>query len=125
MTSLPVGPAVTFLFTDIEGSTRLERSLGSAAWAEVVADHDARLRGAIERAGGQVVKTEGDAVFAAFGDPSGAVRAVVDGYRALASAPFAGGAVVRVRAGLHAGVGRLRTDLGPGAPPDYVGIDVN
>jgi predicted ATPase len=90
-----------------------------------VADHDARLRGAVEAAGGYVVKTEGDAVFAAFADPPAAVSAVVAGFRALAAAPFAGSAEVKVRAGLHTGVGRLRTDLAPGAPQDYVGIDVN
>jgi predicted ATPase/class 3 adenylate cyclase len=123
--SLPIGPAVSFLFTDIEGSTRLERAVGGATWAEVVADHDSRLRGAIEAVGGHVVKTEGDATFAAFGEPRAALEAVVAGYRALAGAPFAGGAEVRVRAGLHTGVGRLRADLAPGAPPDYVGIDVN
>ncbi|HJW22882.1 MAG TPA: adenylate/guanylate cyclase domain-containing protein [Candidatus Limnocylindrales bacterium] len=125
MTSLPVGSAVTFLFTDIEGSTRLERTVGSATWAEVVADHDARLRTAIEGAGGQVVKTEGDAVFAAFAEPCAAIDAVIAGFRALSGAPFAGGTEVRVRAGLHTGVGRLRTDLAPDAAADYVGIDVN
>ncbi|HYL40886.1 MAG TPA: adenylate/guanylate cyclase domain-containing protein [Candidatus Binatus sp.] len=125
MASLPVGPAVTFLFTDVEGSTRLERALGSAAWAEVVADHDARLRGAIEGAGGHVVKTEGDAVFAAFGEPAMALRAVLVAYRSIAALSFAGDAQIRVRAGLHTGVGRLRTDLAPGSAPDYVGIDVN
>jgi len=41
---LPTGPAVTFLFTDIEGSTRLERSVGSSSWAEIVARHDQLLR---------------------------------------------------------------------------------
>ena len=45
---LPTGPAVTFLFTDIEGSTRLERAVGSADWAGLVARHDALLRSAIE-----------------------------------------------------------------------------
>jgi len=123
--SLPTGPAVTFLFTDIEGSTRLERQVGSATWAEVVADHDRRLREAIESAGGVVVKTEGDAVFAAFSDPGAALAGVVRGKQALAAAPFAGDAAVRVRAGLHLGAGRVRMDLAPGAPEDYVGIDVN
>jgi len=116
---------VTFLFTDIEGSTRLERAVGSGTWAEVVDDHDRRLREAIEGAGGAVVKTEGDAVFAAFGDPASAVTAIVAGQRALAAQPFAGDAQVRVRAGLHLGVGRLRTDASGAAIPDYVGIDVN
>jgi predicted ATPase/class 3 adenylate cyclase len=123
--SLPTGPVVTFLFTDIEASTRLEQSVGSATWANVVADHDRRLRRAIEAAGGFVVKTEGDAVFAAFADPVAAVAGTVAGQQALAAAPFDGDAHVRVRAGLHLGVGRLRGDLDPGAPPDYVGIDVN
>jgi predicted ATPase/class 3 adenylate cyclase len=123
--SLPTGPAVTFLFTDIEGSTRLEQSVGSATWANVVADHDRRLRRAIEAAGGYVVKTEGDAVFAAFADPVAAVAGTVAGQRALTAAPFDEDAHVRVRAGLHLGVGRLRGDLDAGAPPDYVGIDVN
>ncbi len=45
--TLPTGPAVTFLFTDIEGSTRLERAAGSARWAALVARHDAILREAI------------------------------------------------------------------------------
>jgi len=123
--SLPTGPAVTFLFTDIEGSTRLEQSVGSATWAGVVADHDRRMRQAIEAAGGQVVKTEGDAVFAAFGEPAAAITAIVTAQEALAAAPFDGGATVRVRAGLHLGVGRLRSDPAPGAAEDYVGIDVN
>lgn len=123
--SLPTGPAVTFLFTDIEGSTRLERAIGSAAWARVVADHDRRFRAAIERAGGQVVKTEGDAVFAAFGEPAAAVAAIASAQQALAGKPFEAEAAVRVRAGLHLGVGRLRADLEPGVPADYVGIDVN
>src|SRR5206468_1153883 len=83
--ALPTGPTVTFLFTDIEGSTRLERSLGSAAWAEVVALHDGLLRQSIEANGGEVVKTEGDAVFAAFDRPAGAIGAVVDAQRALAA----------------------------------------
>ena len=123
--SLPTGPAVTFLFTDIEGSTRLERQVGSATWAEVVADHDRRLREAIEGAGGVVVKTEGDAVFAAFAEPDRALAGIVRGQQAIVAAPFAGDAAVRVRAGLHLGAGRLRADLAPGAPEDYVGIDVN
>jgi predicted ATPase/class 3 adenylate cyclase len=123
--ALPTGPAVTFLFTDIEGSTRLERALGAETWAGVVAEHDHRLRSAIEAAGGHVVKTEGDAVFAAFGDPSSAVTAIIAGQRALAGEPFADDAELRVRAGLHLGLGRLRP--GPAGEPldDYVGIDVN
>jgi predicted ATPase/class 3 adenylate cyclase len=123
--ALPTGPAVTFLFTDIEGSTRLERALGADAWANVVAEHDRRLRGAIEGAGGRVVKTEGDAVFAAFASPRAAIEAIVGGQRALAAEPLVPGDDLRVRAGMHLGVGRVRSDIAPGAPEDYVGIDVN
>jgi predicted ATPase/class 3 adenylate cyclase len=123
--ALPTGPAVTFLFTDIEGSTRLERALGADAWANVVAEHDRRLRGAIEGAGGHVVKTEGDAVFAAFASPRAAIEAIVGGQRALAAEPLVPGDDLRVRAGMHLGVGRVRSDIAPGAPEDYVGIDVN
>ena len=65
---LPSGPAVTFLFTDIEGSTRLERTARVRRLGSVVARHDALLRAAIEDHGGVVVKTEGDAFFAAFAD---------------------------------------------------------
>ena len=123
--ALPTGPAVTFLFTDIEGSTRLERALGSDAWASVVAEHDRRLRSAIEGAGGHVVKTEGDAVFAAFASPGAAVEAIVGGQRALAAEPLVPGDELRVRAGMHLGIGRVRSDIAPGAAEDYVGIDVN
>ncbi|HEY8869549.1 MAG TPA: adenylate/guanylate cyclase domain-containing protein [Candidatus Limnocylindrales bacterium] len=123
----PTGPAVTFLFTDIEGSTRLERQVGGGAWAAVSAEHDRRLREAIEAAGGTVVKTEGDAFFAVFGDPLQAVAAIVAGQRAIAAGgwPEADGLEVRVRAGLHLGEGRLRDRRTPDEPPDYVGIDVN
>lgn len=112
--ALPTGPAVTFLFTDIEGSTRLERAVGSEAWAGIVAEHDRRLRGAIEGAGGHVVKTEGDAVFAAFASPRAAVEASVGGQRALAAEPLVPGDALRVRAGLHLGVGRVRSDISQG-----------
>jgi predicted ATPase/class 3 adenylate cyclase len=122
---LPIGPTVTFLFTDIEGSTRLERAMGSAAWASVVARHDEIARSAIERAGGAVVKTEGDAVFAAFPDAADAIGAAVYLQCALADEAWAGPAPLTIRAGLHTGEGRLRDDRGGADAPDYVGIDVN
>jgi predicted ATPase/class 3 adenylate cyclase len=122
---LPIGPTVTFLFTDIEGSTRLERAVGSAAWAALVARHDALLRAAIESAGGVVVKTEGDAFFAAFGEPTDALRAAVAAQRSLASEAWPEGSAIRVRMGLHLGEGRLRDGQGPADIEDYVGIDVN
>jgi predicted ATPase/class 3 adenylate cyclase len=122
---LPTGPAVTFMFTDIEGSTRLERAAGSAAWAGLVARHDDLLREAIERYGGVVVKTEGDAFFAAFAEPLGGASAAVAAQRAIAGEPWPPDVLVRVRMGLHLGEGRLRQGSPPGAPEDYVGIDVN
>ena len=122
---LPTGPAVTFLFTDIEGSTRLERSVGSASWAEIVARHDQLLRQAIESNGGAVVKTEGDAFFAAFDTPDAAVRAAIDGQRAVSDSSWPEGCLLRVRMGMHTGEGRLRGGRLEGDPEDYVGIDVN
>ena len=65
--TLPTG-TVTFLFTDIEGSTRLVLRLG-AEYREVLETHDRILRDAIEANGGVVVNTEGDAFFAVFGAP--------------------------------------------------------
>ena len=122
---LPTGPAVTFLFTDIEGSTRLERAAGSSAWAGLVARHDHLVRGAIEASGGVVVKTEGDAFFAAFERPADAVVAAVAAQRAIAEEPWPEACRLRVRMGLHLGEGRLRQGLAADAPGDYVGIDVN
>jgi class 3 adenylate cyclase len=123
--ALPTGPGVVFLFTDIEGSTRTERALGSALWAEVVARHDELMRRAIEGHAGSVVKTEGDAFFAAFPEAAGAVAAAAEAQRALATEPWPADAALRVRMGIHLGEGRLRTKLATGSPDDYVGIDVN
>ena len=105
---LPTGPAVAFLFTDIEGSTRLERTVGSVAWAGIVARHDALLRAAIEGHRGVVVKTEGDAFFAAFDDALAATQAAVEAQRALAMEPWPDDQALRVRMGIHLGEGRLR-----------------
>jgi predicted ATPase/class 3 adenylate cyclase len=122
--ALPTGPAVTFLFTDIEGSTRLEQSVGSDAWAGLVARHDALLRSAIESAGGVVVKTEGDAFFAAFERPGAAILAAESAQRAVVGEPWPDTCRVMVRMGMHLGEGRLRMAQA-GEPEDYVGIDVN
>ena len=121
--ALPTGPGVTFLFTDIEGSTRLEQAVGSNDWASIVARHDRLLRDAIESNGGVVVKTEGDAFFAAFERPDAATRAAVAAQRAVASEPWPNTSQLKVRMGLHLGEGRLRH--GMGEQEDYVGIDVN
>jgi class 3 adenylate cyclase len=93
---LPDGP-VTFLFTDVEGSTRLLHELGESAYADVLAEHRRVLREAFGRHGGVEVDTQGDAFFFAFGSPGGALEAARDGDRALGSGP------IRVRVGIHTG----------------------
>ena len=116
MSDLPIG-TVTFLFTDVEGSTRLVQTLGPR-WPAVLTDHDTLLRSAIEGHGGAVVRTEGDAFFAAFTSAADAVAAAVAGQRALAAHRWPEDGVINVRMGLHTGVGAL-------GGSDYVGIDVH
>jgi predicted ATPase/class 3 adenylate cyclase len=116
MAELPTG-TVTFLFTDIEGSTRLLRRLGEA-YTPLQDEHAAIMRAAIAQGDGVEIRTEGDAFFVAFSTPGGAVRAAVAAQRGLASHPWPDGSEVRVRMGMHSGDGVLGGD-------DYVGIDVN
>jgi predicted ATPase/class 3 adenylate cyclase len=116
MAQLPTG-TVTFLFTDIEGSTRLLEDLG-ARYAELRDRHAALVREAIEEGGGVEVSTEGDSFFVAFPTPVGAVRAAVSAQRRLQEDPEPPGEPVRVRMGLHTGEGTLGGD-------NYVGLDVN
>jgi predicted ATPase/class 3 adenylate cyclase len=113
---LPTG-AVTFLFTDVEGSTRLLQELGDR-YAAARDEHAAIVRQAIEAGGGVEVSTEGDSFFVAFASPLAAVRAVVAAQRGLAAHDWPPGRPVRVRMGLHTGEGVLGGD-------NYVGIDVN
>jgi predicted ATPase/class 3 adenylate cyclase len=115
-TQLPTG-TVTFLFTDIQGSTLLLRELGDR-YAEVIREHGQIVRAALEREGGAEIDTEGDSFFAVFASPAAAVRAVIEMQRALASHPWPDGAEVRVRMGLHTGEG---TRVGDG----YLGLDVH
>src|SRR5215218_7221507 len=107
---LPSG-TVTFLFTDIEGSTRLLHELGDG-YAAALGEHRRLLRGAFERYGGVEVDTQGDAFFVAFARASDAVAAAAEAQAALAEGP------VRVRMGLHTGE---PTVTGEG----YVGLDVH
>ena len=113
--SLP-GGTVTFLFTDIEGSTRLLQELGDD-YGQVVADHRRLLREIFKGAGGNEVDTQGDAFFYSFPRARDAVRAAVDGQRALASHEWPGGVDVRVRMGLHTGEPTVGDE-------GYVGLDV-
>src|SRR5918995_2382886 len=116
MRELPAG-TVTFLFTDIEGSTRLLHELGDV-YAGVLLDHRRLLREAFVRHGGVEVDTQGDSFFVAFADPRGAVAAVVDAQMALARHVWPDGAAVRVRMGLHTGKPLVAGD-------HYVGVDVH
>jgi predicted ATPase/class 3 adenylate cyclase len=116
MTALPTG-TVTFLFTDIEGSTRLLQELGER-YVAVRDAHHAIIREAIAAGGGVEVSTEGDSFFAVFPSPTGALGAVVAAQRGLAAHDWSPGPPVRVRMGLHTGEGVLGGE-------DYVGMDVN
>jgi predicted ATPase len=107
---LPSG-TVTFLFTDIEGSTRLLRELGEA-YAEALAEHRRVLRQAFAAYGGIEFGTEGDALFFAFPRGRDALAAAREGQEALA------GGSIRVRMGVHTGEPQL-------SDGDYVGVDVH
>lgn len=106
MPDLPTG-TVTFLFTDIEGSTRLWEK-HPTAMREALARHDAILRSAIETAGGHVFKTIGDAFDAVFPRAVDAATAAVAIQRALASEPWAVPEGIRVRVAIHTGTAEER-----------------
>ncbi|MEP6909169.1 MAG: adenylate/guanylate cyclase domain-containing protein [Actinomycetota bacterium] len=111
MAELPTG-TVTFLFTDVEGSTRLLDELGSERYAEALARHRRLIRKSCRAYGGVEVDTQGDSFFIAFARASDAVSAAEHAQRDLAAGP------VRVRMGLHTGE-PLKTREG------YVGADVH
>ncbi len=111
---LPSG-TVTFLFSDIKGSTGLLRELGDE-YADLLQDHRRIFREAIDKHGGIEISTEGDSFFVVFPRPLEAVRTAADAQRSLAEHNFP--LPVRVRVGLHTGEGLL-------AGGDYIGIDVH
>jgi predicted ATPase/class 3 adenylate cyclase len=113
---LPTG-TVTFLFTDIEGSTRLLQRLGEG-YRAVQDRHADLLRTAARAERGHEVRTEGDSFFFTFASPAGAVRAAVTAQRALHGEEWPHGDGLRVRMGLHTGEGVAGGD-------DYLGMDVN
>jgi predicted ATPase/class 3 adenylate cyclase len=115
--SLPTG-TVTFLFTDIEGSTRLADELGGAAYGVLLERHRQALRAGFERYDGIEVGTEGDSFFVVFSMPASALSAAADGQLALARTDWPAEAPIRVRMGIHTGEGLL-------ADGSYVGTDVN
>jgi predicted ATPase/class 3 adenylate cyclase len=98
---LPSGD-VTFVFTDVEGSTALLRALGDG-YVAVLDRHRQLLVEAAESEGGVLVDAEGDALFIAFGNATAALRACVQGHEALATEPWPDGRQIRVRTGVHTG----------------------
>lgn len=114
--SLPTG-TVTFLRTDVEGSMRLAHALGPA-WDDLNATHLGLIRSAVAQHDGVVVRTEGDAVFAAFQEASAAAAAAAAVQRAMAGWSWPDSAPIRVRIGLHSGEAHAAGD-------DYGGFDVN
>ncbi len=113
---LPTG-TVTFLFSDIEGSTGLLQRLGER-YDAVLAEHQGLIRGEIAAGGGVEVSTSGDSFFAVFPSAAGAVRAAVAMQRAILGHDWPPGVALRVRIGVHTGEGRVRNG-------DYVGLDVH
>jgi predicted ATPase/class 3 adenylate cyclase len=108
---LPTG-TVTFVFTDVEGSTRLLQQLGADGYADALAEHRRALRQAFVRHDGVEVDTQGDAFFIAFATAPAAIAAAAEAQQVLAAGP------IRVRMGIHTGTPYV-TDEG------YVGPDVH
>jgi predicted ATPase/class 3 adenylate cyclase len=110
-TDLPSG-TVTFLFTDVEGSTKLLDELGATRYAEMLAEHRRVIRESCSRHGGVEVDTQGDAFFFAFPTAPGALAAAREAAERLEPGP------IRVRTGLHTGTPLLTSE-------GYVGADVH
>ena len=108
---LPTGD-VTFLFTDVEGSTKLLHELGEDRYAEALAAHRRTLREAFGAHGGVEVDTQGDSFFIAFPTAPGALRAATAALNGLAGGP------ISVRVGIHTGTARVGEE-------GYVGVDVH
>jgi predicted ATPase/class 3 adenylate cyclase len=109
---------LALLFTDIEGSTNLLRSLG-ADYRKLLAQHRRVLRDAFAAHGGTVLQREGDALFVTFADPSSAILGAIDGQVALAKATWPADSHVLVRMGIHVGEVIIDED------DDYVGLAVH
>ena len=116
MPELPVG-TVTFVFTDIEGSTRLLQELGDEGYGRLSADHRRLVRETFGARGGTEIDTQGDAFFFSFPRSRDAVAAAVDAQRALRDHEWPGDGAVRVRMGLHTGEPHVGEE-------GYLGIDV-
>ena len=113
---LPSG-TVTFLFTDIEGSTKLVAALG-ADFGALLERHRALVDAALDRWGGVVFGTAGDSVHAAFGSASSAIAAALDAQRALIAEEWPTGSTISVRMGIHSGEAQPLAG-------DYIGLAVH
>jgi class 3 adenylate cyclase len=111
------GGTVTFVFTDIEGSTKLLQELGDEAYGQITNDHRRLLRETFGARGGTEIDTQGDAFFFSFPRARDAVGAAVDAQRALRDHLWPEGREVRVRMGIHTGEPHMGDE-------GYLGMDV-
>ena len=109
---------MTFMFTDIVGSTRLADALGDQAWEQLLQWHDQTLPALVARSGGQVVKSTGDGFFAAFDSARRAVECAKEIQRALAAHRRSTGFALDVRIGLHVAEANRRAG-------DFSGVGVH
>jgi predicted ATPase/class 3 adenylate cyclase/Tfp pilus assembly protein PilF len=109
---------LTFLFTDIEGSTTLLRRVGEGVYGQVLADHHSVIRSALAAHAGKELNTMGDGFFAGFSSPRACVAAALEIQQALEAHPWPAGEYVRVRMGVHTGEA---TDTSAG----LLGLDVH
>jgi class 3 adenylate cyclase len=116
MSQLP-GGTVTFVFTDIEGSTRLLQELGDEEFGRVSSEHRAIVRETFGARGGTEIDTQGDAFFFSFPRARDAVTAAVEAQRALRDHEWPGGRELLVRMGLHTGEPHVGEE-------GYLGLDV-
>jgi predicted ATPase/class 3 adenylate cyclase len=115
--AVPTETPLTFLFTDVEGSTRLWEQ-NPLAMRTALAQHDSIVRAAIADVGGDVVKTTGDGLMAVFEDPGAAVSASIAAQRGLLASTWPQACAIRIRIGLHSGEAEERGG-------DYFGPAVN
>ncbi|MCY7416998.1 MAG: adenylate/guanylate cyclase domain-containing protein [Chloroflexi bacterium] len=115
---MPGTATATFLFSDIEGSTRLEGSVGTTRYGALRERHRAILRAAFQERHGEEQGTEGDSFFVTFASARDAVAAAATGQRALAAEPWPDDGAIRVRMGLHTGESES-------VGGSLVGLDIN
>jgi len=99
--AVPLAGTISFLFTDIEESTRLLQHLGDTAAADLFDDHRKILRASVARYGGEERDTQGDSFLFAFQSAREAMLAAIDGQRSLSVHPWPEGVALRVRMGIH------------------------